>query len=761
MTTPQPDFRRQQQGDRGFPANSDHETPPFAETLAPCRPAPGEELCLVAGARVLPDYELVAPIGRGGYGEVWKAVGPGGFAVALKFIPLGDRSGEIELRSLEVMRNIRHPHLLSMFGAWQPDTHLIIAMELADRTLLDRFHEARKQGLAGLPRDELLEYLREAAKGIDFLNERRHPGSGGELAGIQHKDIKPENLLLVGGSVKVADFGLARLMEHTSTATSGTLTPSYAAPEIFKGLVTSSSDQYSLGVTYCQLRSGRLPFVGTPEQVMASHLMKPPDLAMLPEEERPAVARALAKVPEDRWPNCRAFVEALAAAGTEGQQELVPVTPRPSAHPVPTPEASSRMTDRLPPTQTPVRTERPPAIWKAVSPAPDRPSPTPVQEKVPGRGHKMLLAATFVTLGLFLPALSFWLTTGQQDRQEPGVAAEQKAGQPDSPGKVRPPVVGAAQNTLPTPHETTGASPALRLPPPGDVILEAGQGGTLTVRFERSHCPGPALFQLENVPPDIEVWPASAPADSAEGRMNLVVRRNKEMPAQAVRLRVQVGDVRAEQEFRLTVRPPRPAAEQLAEASAAARLRPDDPVAILNRGHAHLAAEDLTGAMDDYTEAIRLAPQDPVPHVFRSRVHIFGKQYDRAVEDCDEALRIAPGYAPAYRYRGLALSLKGDYDRAIVDLTEAIRLEPSCAIAYNHRGNAHAAKQEYDQAAEDYTQAIRLNPRYALAHLNRANSYARRGDHGRAWADFEQARQIDSSLQASYPKKWGPPLEDR
>src|SRR5205823_6312901 len=98
----------------------------------------------------------------------------------------------------------------------------------------------QEQGLPGIPREELLEYLREAAKGIDHLNG----------LDIQHRDIKPQNLLLVGGSVKVADFGLAKLLEHSVATNSGSMTPAYAAPEFLNGQTTAQSDQYSLAVTY-------------------------------------------------------------------------------------------------------------------------------------------------------------------------------------------------------------------------------------------------------------------------------------------------------------------------------------------------------------------------------------------------------------------------------------------------------------------------------------------------------------------------------
>jgi formylglycine-generating enzyme required for sulfatase activity len=304
------------------------------------------------------DYELVQLLGRGGYGEVWKALGPGGFAVALKFIRLGDRAGAVELRSLELMKDIRHPNLLGVFGAWQREPFLILAIELADRSLNDRLHEATREGLPGIPPAELLEYMNEAAKGIDHLNG----------LGVQHRDVKPHNLLLVGGGVRVADFGLAKLQDRTVTSNTGALTPAYAPPEAFEGRTSSASDQYSLAVTYCQLRGGRLPFAGNLMQVMNGHLTCRPNLTMLPEGERPVVARALAKVPEERWPSCRAFVAAVAADAGR---------PRPPAsrRPAPGPDRGERKHcpsggDRPPVPQVgqpPVRTPRPAGLPREVT----------------------------------------------------------------------------------------------------------------------------------------------------------------------------------------------------------------------------------------------------------------------------------------------------------------------------------------------------------------------------------------------------------
>src|SRR5262249_53031490 len=208
-------------------------------------------------------------------------------------------------------------HLLNIQGVWPIPGFFVLAMELADGTLLDRLQECRKAGLPGVPREELLDHFTQAARGVDFLNEERHvlePGTA--PVSIQHGDIKPENLMRVGTACKVGDFGLLRCLGGGSRKTIN-MTAAYAPPEVFEGRPSRASDQYSLAVSWCQLRAGRMPFEGGLIHLMYGHIHSPPDLTMLPEAERPAVLRALSKQPEERWPSCAAFVGALRAAGGE------------------------------------------------------------------------------------------------------------------------------------------------------------------------------------------------------------------------------------------------------------------------------------------------------------------------------------------------------------------------------------------------------------------------------------------------------------
>ncbi len=274
------------------------------------------EIEIAVGSEPFPGYVLNCKIAAGGYGEVWEATGPGDFTLAMKFVRLAGR-GTVEQEALKIAKRARHPNLVVTHGAWILSGYLIIAMELADNTLFDEFEAIHSAGGQGIPREALLRHMADAAAGIDYLND---PPEG--LTGIQHRDIKPQNLLVVGGRTKVADFGIARIVQGQVTGHTGAMTIAYAAPEFFEGKTTNRSDQYSLAVTYCYLLTGKLPFRGTDAEVMHGHLHKPPDLSGLPRTDRAVVRRAMAKKPEERWPSSNAFVSALMYANASDAMVL-------------------------------------------------------------------------------------------------------------------------------------------------------------------------------------------------------------------------------------------------------------------------------------------------------------------------------------------------------------------------------------------------------------------------------------------------------
>ncbi len=257
------------------------------------------------GVEPIPGYRLMNRLGTGGYGEVWKATAPGGLTKAIKIIygHLRDARAEQELRAMSRMKEVRHPFLLSLERVEIADDQVFIVTELADNSLMDRHLACKKAGNAGIPRDELLAYLRDAADALDYMNDQY---------GLQHLDIKPQNLLLVGGRIKIADFGLVKDLQGTSATATGGVTPIYASPEAFDGRVSRFSDQYSLAVVYQEMLTGVRPFPGKSAlQLAAQHMNSPPLLDPLPSGDRPTIGRALAKVAEQRFPSCREMVEAL------------------------------------------------------------------------------------------------------------------------------------------------------------------------------------------------------------------------------------------------------------------------------------------------------------------------------------------------------------------------------------------------------------------------------------------------------------------
>ena len=260
----------------------------------------------VPGGMQMADYDLTERIGAGGYGEVWKAIGPGGLPKAVKVL-YGERTGrhaEAELKALERMRDLRHPFLLSIERIEVADSRLVVVTELADGNLAEKFDEHRANGAPGIPRDELLGYLKDAADALDFMAEQH---------GLQHLDIKPDNLLLQGNHAKVGDFGLAKDLNTTNVSIINGFTPMFAAPELFEGRPGRASDQYSLAIVYQLMLTGVAPFNGrTAAQLTAQHLRSQPDLTSLQPIDRPVIARALSKNMNARFENCRQFVDELA-----------------------------------------------------------------------------------------------------------------------------------------------------------------------------------------------------------------------------------------------------------------------------------------------------------------------------------------------------------------------------------------------------------------------------------------------------------------
>ena len=298
---------------------------------------------LRAGDQPIDGYTLEQPIGQGGFGEVWRANAPGDLKKAVKFV-FGRHDGSRatrERRSLERIRSIRHPFLLTLERFEIGGDRLIIVTELADGSMEDIYKTHRKSGSCGIPREVLLKNLHDTADGLDYLHQN---------FGLQHLDIKPANLLMVGGHVKVADFGLLKDLSDNDCSVVGGLTPIYAPPELFDGRPSLHSDQYSLAVLYQEMLTGTRPFSGrTIAQLATQHVHSTPNLEPLSPRDRTVVARALEKNPDRRFESCKEFIAELQSPSAKlrlASSSKPAVVPRPEVVDLPTIEDDQDETNK-------------------------------------------------------------------------------------------------------------------------------------------------------------------------------------------------------------------------------------------------------------------------------------------------------------------------------------------------------------------------------------------------------------------------------
>jgi len=265
------------------------------------------------------NYTIEREIGRGGMATVHLARDlRHQREVALKVLDpaLGAAVGAPRFRrEITLAAQLQHPHIVPVFDSGETaDADLWYTMPfVAGESLRARLRRERR---LSLPVVQAL--ARQVASALDYAHRR----------GTVHRDIKPENVLLnEDGDALVADFGIARDVAHPSdgrlTATGLSLgTPGYMSPEQIAGEreVDGRTDQYALGCLVFEALTGRPPFEGpTAQAVIAKHAAAPVPLLRaerpsLPASVEEAVARAMAKAPNDRFPSAGAFAEALGYA---------------------------------------------------------------------------------------------------------------------------------------------------------------------------------------------------------------------------------------------------------------------------------------------------------------------------------------------------------------------------------------------------------------------------------------------------------------
>jgi serine/threonine-protein kinase len=271
-------------------------------------------------------YAVESEIGRGGMAVVFLAEDlRHDRQVAIKVLHpelTATLGGERFLKEIKTVAGLQHPHILPLYDSGEADGLLYYVMPYAEGESLRQRLDREGQ----LAVDESVRLAVEVADGLDYAHRK----------GVVHRDIKPGNILLAEGHATIADFGIARAIEVakaervTSTGL-GVGTPLYASPEQATAQETldGRTDIYSLGCVLYEMLAGEPPLAGTtPKMIQARRLSETPTAIhalrdTIPPALDKVIARALARVPADRYATASQFGQALQA---------VLLTATPAAH---------------------------------------------------------------------------------------------------------------------------------------------------------------------------------------------------------------------------------------------------------------------------------------------------------------------------------------------------------------------------------------------------------------------------------------------
>ena len=259
-------------------------------------------------------FEILAELGQGAMGKVYRARDPQlDREVALKTVSPALLTGKDTLarfqREARAAARLQHPNIVTIYELGEVEGTHFIAMELI---------EGMELGEALTPADRFtveqkVRMMVEVCRGLDFAHKM----------GVIHRDVKPANILVTkDGSVKLLDFGIARLGDSDMTQTGMVLgTPSYLSPELLRGAkVTTRADMWAVGVILYEVLSGRRPFeaktIGSIIQKIIGEPLAPLDAKELGLSEAlvAVVVRALDRDPERRYPDLKEMAGALLAA---------------------------------------------------------------------------------------------------------------------------------------------------------------------------------------------------------------------------------------------------------------------------------------------------------------------------------------------------------------------------------------------------------------------------------------------------------------
>jgi serine/threonine protein kinase len=415
--------------------------------------------------RTIGKYRIVAQLGRGGMGTVYKAIDETlDREVAIKVL-------NPELADTDIMKRFRaeattlaklnHPEIATLYELFRSETDLLMVMEFVKGETLDKISDR----LGPMPADRAAYLIDKVLSALEHAHR----------AGVVHRDMKPANVMVTEiGSVKIMDFGIARVRGAEHMTVDGYMmgTPAYMPPEQVLGQeVDGRADLYAVGVVFYRLLTAALPFKADTAIGMVQKQISETPIPLnslrkdLPEWCETILERAMAKAPGDRFQTAEEFREALSKASgvltVEHSKAFASVDLRPEIE-IETPAQPMKL-DRLPTPAPGTRPSTPSPRVRGATKTPITSVPKTVPNARPLEGATIILRKQhFAVAGSLLAVLALSMAVLayvalQRSTGSPAVATTDNA-------PAAPPLPSTAPVTSPPAEPVT--SPAPEAPAP-------------------------------------------------------------------------------------------------------------------------------------------------------------------------------------------------------------------------------------------------------------------------------------------------------
>jgi len=665
-------------------------------------------------------YVATKLLGRGGFGEVWKAWDPRLQRwVALKILRDDDDPEEVRRfeREAQTAAALSDPGIAAVYEAGRHEGRAFIAMQLIEG-----------RPVAGpLPPRDAARIVRDAAHAVARAHER----------GVIHRDLKPSNVMLDGdGRVYVMDFGLARRLRAPSSLTqSGMLmgTPAYMSPEQARGeRVDARSDIYSLGATLHELIAGAPPFRDADLlQLLSRVIADEPRPVDAPRDLATIVAKCLEKAPALRYSTAAALAGDLSCF-----LDGLPIAARPAG-------PMERLRRRIARRAGVLAISAAALMIAAAALAILLPRIRSAERTIAERDElAQLRRAIAVARGYFY--IADVDIRSKLDEVERAVERLERVEPKDAETWT---LIGMGRHFAGDPD---GAERAL-LRAPGDpraayylgrIYLEQALAASVypeapdrqrkrisEMTARAAECLSRPLDAADLEEVDREAAPVLRALAAGDNAAALRLSRDAQS---------RLGGLPGSEELLLL--------EALASRPFPAALldraierRPHFAWAHFMRGVCSVGSRRDDLAVPDFDRALAIHPRFVEALTYRGAAKKGLGRLDDAIADYTAAIALAPGYAPAWASRGEARRERGDLAGAIADYTAAIERGMNDAVSFSNRGGARLTMGDRDGARADLDAALALDPDCAAACVNRGLLRRAMGDADGALADFESA----------------------